>query len=168
MCDGTAVLTTLLLWRNDIGDEGAKAIAEALKVNPVLNNLNLGNNSIGADGAKAIKEALKVNPVLNKLDLSGNRIGAYGAKAIAEALKVNEVLTNCNLLKNNLDIESATMLAKIGTEKGIMLSGMTRDQTKAGFMGKSLLPADAYFSRLGVRARARRASHMYFPRYSIG
>ena len=52
------------------------------------------NNNIGADGAKAIAEALKVNPVLTTLSLSGNRIGAEGAKAIAEALKVNPVLTN--------------------------------------------------------------------------
>ena len=49
------------------------------------------------------------------------------------------------MLKNNLvlDIESATMLAKIGTEKGIMLSAMTRDQTEASFVRKSLQPADA-------------------------
>ena len=46
------------------------------------------------------------------------------------------------MLKNNLDIESAMMLAKIGAEKGIMLSGMTRDQTKADFVANSLRPAD--------------------------
>ena len=57
-------LTELNLGWNSIGREGAKAIAEALKVNPVLNNLDLGYNSIGVDGAKAIAEALKVNPLL--------------------------------------------------------------------------------------------------------
>ena len=50
--------------RNDIGDDGAKAIAEALKVNPVLTTLDLWNNSIGPEGAMAIAEALKVNPLL--------------------------------------------------------------------------------------------------------
>jgi hypothetical protein len=53
------------------------------------------------------------------------------------------VLKNCNFLKNNLNIESATMLVKIGTEKGIMLSGMMRDQTSASFSGQSLQPTDA-------------------------
>ena len=53
------------------------------------------------------------------------------------------VLKNCNLLKNNLDMESATMLSKIGAEKGIMLSGMERGQTEASFMNKDLEPADA-------------------------
>ena len=69
---------------NSIGDEGAEAIAEALKVNPVLTNLNLFDNNIGDDGAKAIAEALKVNPVLTELRLVLQQtIGADGAKAIA-------------------------------------------------------------------------------------
>ena len=51
------VLTTLNLAANDIGVEGAKAIAEALKVTAVLTTLNLGYNSIGVEGAKAIAEA---------------------------------------------------------------------------------------------------------------
>jgi hypothetical protein len=61
---------------------------------------------------------------------------------LAIMMKTTE-LKHCNLLKNNLDIESATMLAKIGTEKGIMLSGMRRDQTEAKFLPQSLQPADA-------------------------
>jgi Ran GTPase-activating protein (RanGAP) involved in mRNA processing and transport len=86
---------------------------------------------------------LKLMAVLTTLRLDDTKIGAVGAKAIAEALKVNAVLKHCNLLKNNLDIESATMLAKIGTEKGIMFSGMTRDQTEADFSNQGLQPADA-------------------------
>ncbi len=55
-----AVLTTLVLNSNNIGDEGAKAIAEALKVNAVLTELHLYHNNISDDGAKAIAEALNV------------------------------------------------------------------------------------------------------------
>jgi Ran GTPase-activating protein (RanGAP) involved in mRNA processing and transport len=139
-----AVVATLSLTYNQIGDEGANAIAEALKLGmAVLTRLDLDGNNIGGDGAKAIAEALKVNAVLTKLELCGNRIGGEGAIAIAEALKVNAVLKNCNLLKSSLDVESATMLAKIGTEKGIMLSGMKRDQTRANFAGQGLQAADA-------------------------
>ena len=54
-----------------------------MKVNLVLTNLNLFDNNIGDDGAKAIAEALKVNPVLTELNLFYNKIGADGAKAIA-------------------------------------------------------------------------------------
>jgi Ran GTPase-activating protein (RanGAP) involved in mRNA processing and transport len=133
-----AVVTTLCLYGNSIGDEGAKAIAEALKVNAVVTKLELSANKIGDEGAKAIAEALKVNAVLTTLGLYNNNIGPEGAIAIAEALKVNAVVTelglnannigpegaiaiavlkNCSLLKNSLDVESATMLAKIGATR---------------------------------------------------
>ena len=49
--------------------------------------LNLWNNAIGDDGAKAIAEALKVNPVLTKLDLRWNNMGDAGEKAVREAVK---------------------------------------------------------------------------------
>jgi Ran GTPase-activating protein (RanGAP) involved in mRNA processing and transport len=81
------VLSTLILWKNNIGDEGAKAIAEALKVNTVLTVLYLGENNIGDDGAKAIAEALKVNAVKTTVLLGDNNIGDEGAIAIAEVLK---------------------------------------------------------------------------------
>jgi len=52
-------------------------------VNTSLQVLNL-HNGLGPEGAKALAEALKVNNTLQKLDLRGNNIGAGGAKAIAE------------------------------------------------------------------------------------
>ena len=73
---------------NRFGDDGAKAIAEALKVNAVLTELKLYYNSIGDDGAKAIAEALKVNPVLTKLYLvQVNNLGDAGEKAVRKAVK---------------------------------------------------------------------------------
>ena len=80
---------------------------------------------------------------LSSLDLKGRMIGPEGAMLIGSVIPVNAVLKNCNLLKNSLDVESATMLAKIGAEKGIMISGMTRDQTVANFFNQNLQPADA-------------------------
>ena len=58
-----------------------------MKVNPVLTILWLGGNSIGEDGAKAIAEALKVNPVLTKLDLKYNNLGEAGKQAVRDAVK---------------------------------------------------------------------------------
>ncbi len=55
--------------------------------------LGLRNNNIGVDGAEAIAEALKVNAVSTTLHLNVNNIGDEGAIAMAEALKVNAVLT---------------------------------------------------------------------------
>jgi hypothetical protein len=80
---------------------------------------------------------------LSSLDSEGRMIGPEGAMLIGIVIPLNAVLKNCYLLKNSLNVESATMLTKIGTEKGIMLSGMTRDQTYSNFSSQNLRPADA-------------------------
>jgi Ran GTPase-activating protein (RanGAP) involved in mRNA processing and transport len=105
-------LTELDLYNNSIGNDGAKAIAEALKVNTVLTRLDLDTNSIGNDGTKAIAEALKVNTVLTTLSLQSNSIGNDGAKAIAEALKRNTVLTTLNLGYNSIGNDGAKAIAE--------------------------------------------------------
>ena len=53
------VMTELELGVNEIGDEGAKAIAEALKVNAVLTKLWLGGNYWGDAGGEAVRDAVK-------------------------------------------------------------------------------------------------------------
>ena len=63
------LLTKINLYYNNIGDEGAKAIGEALKVNTSLTEINLNGNKIGVEGGKAIGEALKVNTSLTEIDL---------------------------------------------------------------------------------------------------
>ena len=57
------------LYDNNIGDEGGKAIGEALKVNTSLTKIYLSDNNIGDEGAKAIGEALKVNTSLTEIYL---------------------------------------------------------------------------------------------------
>ena len=55
------LLTKINLWDNKIGDEGGKAIGEALKVNTSLTKIDLSQNKIGDEGVKAIEEAMEVN-----------------------------------------------------------------------------------------------------------
>ena len=63
------------------------------EINQSLTEIHLGGNIIGAEGAKYVAEALKVNTSLTEIHLGGNIIGAEGAKYVAEALKVNTSLT---------------------------------------------------------------------------
>jgi len=105
-------LTTIDLGGSYIGDEGAKALTEALKVNQSLTEIDLRNNDIGAEGAKALAKALKINESLTKIDLSDNNIGSEGAKALAKALKINESLTKIDLYSNNIGSEGAKALAE--------------------------------------------------------
>ncbi|WP_133512972.1 COR domain-containing protein [Candidatus Thiosymbion oneisti] len=73
-------LQTLTLWRLDLRDEDAVAIAEHLRQ---LTSLHLRFNQVGEAGARAIAEHLDQ---LTSLDLSGNQVGDAGARAIAEHL----------------------------------------------------------------------------------
>ena len=161
------------MLNNKIGTEGAKAVADALRVNGVVATLDLSFNNISPEGAIAIAEALKVNGGLTALDLSSNDlkdegvsavckaiqsnketklaslnvkkngIGSIGANAVAAMVAVTGVLTVTNLLGNQLDAESAKMLAEVTKQKGISLCGIQRDQTTAYFSRQGLKPTDA-------------------------
>ncbi|KAJ3161656.1 Leucine-rich repeat-containing protein 71 [Geranomyces michiganensis] len=76
----------LSLRSNMMGDAGAKALAEQLKVNKTLVSLNLWDNQIGKEGVEAIAEALRVNQTLLSLSLGMNTVGDDGASALAKVL----------------------------------------------------------------------------------
>ncbi|KAK3249355.1 hypothetical protein CYMTET_41213 [Cymbomonas tetramitiformis] len=123
-------LNTLDLRWNDIGPEGAKALAVALTPNAEgvfngsLSTLDLGRNQLcgvdfngdgtyDASGIKALADALAFNTSLSTLSLSTNNIGPKGAKALAVALTPNAedaiilgALLVLNTLLNTLDLSS--------------------------------------------------------------
>uniref|UniRef100_A0A8C6T1N9 NLR family, CARD domain containing 3 n=1 Tax=Neogobius melanostomus TaxID=47308 RepID=A0A8C6T1N9_9GOBI len=74
---------------NTVGIEGAKALANALKINRSLQFLNLQENSLGMDGAIFIATALKGNHQLSYINLQGNGVGESGAKVISDAIRSN-------------------------------------------------------------------------------
>jgi hypothetical protein len=100
-------LTTLLLSRNDIGDEGTIAIAEALKTNTRLLILELNHNAISSIGVITLAEALKINTTLSTLKLNSNLIYEEGAVAIANVLKINKTLLDLDLGRNYLKTNGA-------------------------------------------------------------
>jgi hypothetical protein len=124
--------------------EGPKAIADALLVNGGLTKISLARNELGEEGTKAICEALEQNTTLKELDISGsfsgyfstgssNIGGSAGGKHVAKILGVNSGLTVIDLLYNKLDAAAAKMLAEVAKQKGISLCGIQRDQTTADF-----------------------------------
>jgi hypothetical protein len=54
-------------------------------------------HKLGIDGAKALADALKVNSTITSIDLRDNKVGVDGAKALADALKVNSTTINRNV-----------------------------------------------------------------------
>ncbi|MEO0434332.1 MAG: hypothetical protein AAF151_21820, partial [Cyanobacteria bacterium J06656_5] len=71
-------LTSLNLRSNQVGAEGAQAIAQHLSQ---LTSLDLWNNQVGDEGAQAIAQHLSQ---LTSLNLSDNQVGDEGAQAIAQ------------------------------------------------------------------------------------
>lgn len=82
-------LQILQLESNSIGPYGAKFLAEGLK-HAALSRLNLRKNHIGEEGAIALARALRTNSQLENLDLEINQIGPTGGKALADAGAVNK------------------------------------------------------------------------------
>jgi len=80
----------LYLFRNQLGDAGAEAIAAMLRTNRSLTDLDLRSNKIGDAGAEAIAAMLRTNRSLTELNLNGNRIGDAGKKALREAVEGRE------------------------------------------------------------------------------
>ena len=83
----TSVTSVNLSINKEIGDEGAKALAEALKVNATVKELGLYGCGIGDDGAAALAEALRTNSSLSQLSLIGTNIGDEGATALRDAVR---------------------------------------------------------------------------------
>ena len=73
-------LKVLVLWDNDIGDDGAQALAQMLKKNTTLEKLSLGKCGVGDRGARALSEALKENFALKSLYLYSNPFPTMGRR----------------------------------------------------------------------------------------
>ena len=87
----TSMTSVSLNFNTEIGDEGTKALAEALKVNAMVKQLNLVDCGIGADGAAALAEALRSNTSLRRLDLYDNDgIGEQGKQLLRDAVAGRE------------------------------------------------------------------------------
>ena len=75
------------LSRNALGAKGAKALADGGAFNGALSSLSLFNNHIGQDGAEAIAAAIAASGVVpTTLILRYNDINLGGAQALAKAI----------------------------------------------------------------------------------
>ena len=88
------------------GYYGAQAIANALKENKnsALTILHIGNNKIGDKGAIAFAEMLRINNTLKELYINNKIIGDTGASALKEALEVNTTLTTLDIIDKDNSI----------------------------------------------------------------
>jgi len=78
---------------NNVGPDGAKALAAALGGNAALRSLELGYNPIGEAGAAAVAELLKrPDGGVETLKLGWCKVGGgAGARALADLVMFNQV-----------------------------------------------------------------------------
>ena len=86
----------LNLWGNNIGAEGAKSLADALRVNGSLTSINLKDNRLGDVGWCAIFDALRDNPQnkIKEWTLERQGINSIVAKSLAAYVAVSGSLTS--------------------------------------------------------------------------
>jgi hypothetical protein len=108
----------LALGLNQIGDPGAIALAEAIRLNRDVVGINLTANRIGDAGAVALAPALKINPTLKALVIPENTFTETGARALAEACKTNSHLIWLYVLNDRVGKKQIEELAaEFGCER---------------------------------------------------
>ncbi|KAI9325128.1 hypothetical protein BDR26DRAFT_879969, partial [Obelidium mucronatum] len=89
---GVTFLKCIDLSFNEIGCDGAKAIASFLQEDKNLKELHLQSNSIDSPGGAAIAKALQMNDALQYLDISNNSIGDKAGSQLASTLQIPQSL----------------------------------------------------------------------------
>jgi Ran GTPase-activating protein (RanGAP) involved in mRNA processing and transport len=108
-----SALRILNLRESNIGDVGARSLAQALSLPTVkLTDLALGNNKLGDAGAVAFSEMLKVNSVMKELHIDQNAMTDIGAHALADALTVNANLLMLWFVRNPISQSSVDLFAQ--------------------------------------------------------
>lgn len=104
-------LTNLVLDDCNLLMEGACALADAMDRAPTLTALHLSRNDIGQDGAHAIALALP-DSQLTELSLMRNALMDVGVAACALALP-GTLLTSLDLRSNSLTHDGVKILAEV-------------------------------------------------------
>jgi Ran GTPase-activating protein (RanGAP) involved in mRNA processing and transport len=94
-------LNHLNLAQNNLGNQGAKALASALREKSCrLKFLDVSSNNIEDIGATMLAQAIEKNERLETLLLKDNRLYDHAGASITSALKINQSIVKLGLEKN--------------------------------------------------------------------
>ncbi len=139
-------VTGLWLKRNPLGAEGAKRLAEMLKINTSLRTLDLVNTRLGYDGLAALAEALThSNNTIERLYLGGNFFGPEEAPLLADIVRFTPRLKALLLNVSFLGDAGAALLAPALAESrleelGLASSGIRLDGAALLFQAAAAHP----------------------------
>jgi hypothetical protein len=108
----TNSLQALCLCGNQIGNQGAYWIAQALGGCKTIHELDLSSNEISEQGTMYLANMLAQSN-LTAFILNGNQAGQKGARAIAEAVHQNRRLDVLGMCGNDIGDEGAIQIAQV-------------------------------------------------------
>eukprot|EP00669_Euglena_mutabilis_P005538 TRINITY_DN17038_c0_g1_i1.p1 TRINITY_DN17038_c0_g1~~TRINITY_DN17038_c0_g1_i1.p1 ORF type:complete len:348 (+),score=107.52 TRINITY_DN17038_c0_g1_i1:46-1089(+) len=115
------------LWKADLRDEGAMALADLLPRAHRLRTLEILDCRVGPPGAAAIGTALAQNDALTSLTLDHNPLGDDGAAGLGAGLKWNSGIARLSLQYCGIGSQGGEALAKTilraGSVKELQLKG---------------------------------------------
>ena len=145
-------VTKILVSRNGLGDVGATTLCDALRESTVtkVQELDLSHNDIGPEGAKAVAAMAAVVGSITECDLRQNKLGVEGWTIIFNSLRVNpsSKITTWDLSSEYLGPEIAKPLAKYLSATGSMTALDMRFNSSMDDKGRALVK-DAVKGRVG-------------------
>ncbi|KMT04382.1 hypothetical protein BVRB_8g184530 [Beta vulgaris subsp. vulgaris] len=105
-------LEELYLMNDGISEEAARAVNELVPSTEKLRVLQFHNNMTGDEGALAISEVVKRSPLLEDFRCSSTRVASEGGVALSEALEGCVHLKKLDLRDNMFGVESGVALSK--------------------------------------------------------
>lgn len=105
-------IVDVVLVREWFWEEGARALAEAMKETRTVRKLELASNMLGDGGVKVLADAIKETKTVTSVYLVQNLVGDEGARALAEAIKESGTVTSLNLTLNFVGDEGVKSLAE--------------------------------------------------------
>ena len=106
---GVTKLKAFDLGNNNITNEVAEDLAEAIKSNPCLEQLELANNDLKSS-ADVVLQALRKNSKLKILCLHNNQMTGQVAKDLALVIRSNPCLEQLGLADNDLNLSAVVVL----------------------------------------------------------
>ena len=139
------LLESLRLWRSNIGDDGAAAVAEILRLGGAevkISYLELLDNNIASRGCLALGTSLSKGNNLSLLNLVldyNMSMGSAGCINLCKGLRTNKTLRKLSLQYCGIDSEAADALADVVANTNSGIESLTLSGNRLGGVGLARL-----------------------------
>lgn len=113
-------ITVVSMEMNGITKDSCSVISRMLKRVPTVSKFHVGNNPLGDEGITTITSVLRDSITLGEIGLSATNMTSVGGRAIADALQANSSLTHILLNRNVLADEGVMALADAINKRGTL------------------------------------------------